>query len=287
MADTLLILGYQVLYAAGLLVLISLGLAVIFGMMKVINLAHGEFIMLGALFCAQAAGAGLPLTLAIPLAALGVGLVGILCERLIVRFLYGRMLDTLLATWGLSLLIVGAVTTLVGPEAASTPQGLGNLVVGGFAISLYSLVLVAIAAGLLAALHLLWHRTRAGLVVRIAMQNPTMAQTFGIDIARVYMLTFGLGALLAGLAGALLVPLFGFSPTMGVFYVAKAFVTVIVGGPAPLAGTLTGAGLFGAVDGTVAYLTSSVLGEIAVLLVAVVLLRLLPRGITGGRREGL
>lgn len=287
MAETLLIYGYQILFSISIFILISLGLAVIFGMMKVINLAHGEFIMLGALFCAQIAGAGLPLLLAIPLAGLGVGLVGVVCERLVIRFLYGRVLDTLLATWGLSLLIVGAVTTWLGPQTSSTPQGLGNVTLAGFSISVYSLVMVLLAFLLLAATYLLWQRTRVGLVVRTTMQSANTAQALGIDTRRVYMLTFAFGAFLAGLAGAILVPLFGASPTMGVFYIAKAFITVIAGGPLPLTGTLAASGLFGAIDGAVAYLTTSVLGEIAVLFVAILLLRLLPQGITGNLRRGV
>lgn len=287
MLEVVLIYGYQILFSISIFILISLGLAVIFGMMKVINLAHGEFIMLGALFCAQLAQGGVPLGLAIPLAGLLVGAVGVLGERLVIRFLYGRVLDTLLATWGLSLLIVGAVTTYFGPQTSSTPQNLGTLSLGSFSISVYSLVMILLAFALLIAIYALWRMTKIGLIVRTTMQNADTAQALGINTARVFTLTFGFGAFLAGLTGAIMVPLFGASPTMGVFYIAKAFITVIAGGPLPLTGTLAASSLFGAIDGAVAYLTTSVVGEITVLFVAIVLLRLLPQGITGRLKRGV
>ncbi|MCG8360960.1 MAG: branched-chain amino acid ABC transporter permease [Kiloniellales bacterium] len=282
-----LVYGYQILFAFSLFILISLGLAVIFGMMRVINLAQGEFIMLGAYGCTVITNAGSPLWLSIILSGLIVGAIGILAERTVIRFLYGRVLDTLLATWGLSLLIVGIVTTVFGPQTESVPQTLGKVTVGDFAIATYSLLMIVIAFGLLAATYALWRYTKVGLVVRGTMQNPTMARALGVNTERVYMLTFGFGAMLTGLAGAILVPLFGASPTMGVFYVAKAFITVISGGHLPLLGTLSASGLFGSIDGLVSYTTASVLGEIAVLVVAIVLLRLLPQGITGRLRQGL
>ncbi|MCG8356481.1 MAG: branched-chain amino acid ABC transporter permease [Kiloniellales bacterium] len=282
-----LVYAYQILFAFSLFILISLGLAVIFGMMRVINLAQGEFIMLGAYGCTVITNAGSPLWLSIILSGLIVGVIGIVAERTVIRFLYGRVLDTLLATWGLSLLIVGVVTTVFGPQTESVPQTLGKVTVGDFAIATYSLLMIVIAFGLLAATYALWRYTKVGLVVRGTMQNPTMARAIGVNTERVYMLTFGFGAMLTGLAGAILVPLFGASPTMGVFYVAKAFITVISGGHLPLLGTLSASGLFGSIDGLVSYTTASVLGEIAVLVVAIVLLRLLPQGITGRLRQGL
>jgi branched-chain amino acid transport system permease protein len=114
-----------------------------------------------------------------------------------------------------------------------------------------------------------------------------MAGALGVPRERIYMLTFGLGSALTGLAGAVLVPITGVAPTMGVFFVAKAFITVIAGGPLPLLGTISAASLFGAIDGIVSFLMSSVVGEISVLLVAILLLRLLPHGITGRLRQDL
>ena len=285
--QTVLIYAYQIGFSISIFVLISLGLAVIFGMMKVINLAHGEFIMLGAMGCTLISTLGVPLWLSIIGAGLVVGAIGIVAERLVIRFLYGRVLDTLLATWGLSLLIIGLVTTFLGPQTTSVPQDLGNVSVLDFTMSIYNLLMILVAAALLGGTYLLWRYTRVGLIVRTTMQNPEMARAIGLNTDRVYMLTFGYGAMLAGLAGAVIAPMFGAAPTMGVFYIAKAFITVISGGHMPLLGTLTASSLFGTIDGAVAFATASVVGEITVLVVAIVLLRLLPQGITGRFRRGL
>lgn len=285
--DTLLVYAYQVAFSFSIFILISLGLAVIFGMMKVINLAQGEFIMLGAYACVVCTAFGLPLWLAVPAAGLIVGLIGIAVERTVIRFLYGRVLDTLLATWGLSLLLVGLVTTLAGPQSQSVPADLGGVSLGGLQVPAYGLVMIGGALAMLVGTYALWRFTNLGLIVRGTMQNPEMARALGTNTSMIYMLTFGFGSALTGLAGALLVPLFGASPTMGLFYIAKAFIAVISGGPWPLLGTLSASGLYGSIDGIVSFAFSSVLGEIAVLLVAIFMLRLLPQGITGRLRKGL
>lgn len=252
--------AYLVLFAVSPLVLISLGLAVVFGLMRVINLAHGEFIMLGAYCCVFAVKAGLPLWAAFAVAALAVGLFGVIVERLIIRHLYGRLVDTLLATWGLSLFIVGAVTTLLGPQGQGIATDFGNITVGSLNLSVYNLILSAIAFGMLAATWVLARYTRFGLLVCGTMQNAAVASTMGVNPGRVYMITFGFGSALAGLAGAVLVPLIG---------------------------TATASALFGTIDGILAYVYSSVVGEVGLLIVAVIVLRLLPSGITGKLRSGL
>lgn len=278
---------YLVVYSIALLILVSLGLAVIFGMMKVINLAHGEFMMLGAYVCVLCVNAGAPLWLAFTAAAVAVGLFGVIVERAIIRFLYGRVVDTLLATWGLSLFLVGFVTTVFGPQAWSIPIQFGNVTFGGMNFSSYNFVLIAIAIGMVAATWAIARFTTVGLIVRGTMQDATIAGALGVNPGLVYMGTFGYGAALAGLAGATLVPITGASPALGASFVAKAFITVIVGGHLPLLGTAAASSLFGTFDGFVSYVWSSVVGEVSVLIVAVILLRLLPLGITGRIRSGL
>ena len=279
--------AYLVIYSVALLVLISLGLAVIFGMMKVINLAHGEFMMLGAYGCVFAGNAGAPLWAATVLSAVLVGAFGVLIERVIIRFLYGRIIDTLLATWGLSLFLVGGVTTVFGPQGRSLSTSFGNVSFGGVNLSVYNLILIGVTAAVAWLTWALARFTKLGLIVRGTMQEPDIASALGANCSLTYMATFGYGAALAGFAGAVLAPITGASPTMGVFFVAKAFITVIVGGHLPLMGTLAASGLFGMIDGIVSYRWSSVLGEVSVLVVAVVLLRMLPSGITGRFRSGL
>jgi len=279
--------AYLIGFSFSIFVLISVGLAVIFGMMRVINLAQGEFLMLGAYVCVIATTAGLSVWLGIVLAALAVGIFGVLVERLIIRHLYGRIIDTLLATWGLSLFLIGGVTILFGPQSESVGVDLGNFSIGDFTYSVYSLAMMAIAVAMLVATYVLWRFTRFGLVVRGTMQNRRMAAAMGINTDRVYMLTFGFGSALTGLAGAVLVPITGASPQLGLTYIAKAFITVIAGGPLPLLGATAASGLFGFIDGIMDYRYGPVLAQITVLLVAILLLRLLPSGITGRLRRGL
>ena len=285
--ESALVYLYQVAFAFSILVLISLGLALIFGMMKVINLAQGEFLMLGAYFCVLCSGLGLPLWIAIPIAGILVGLFGVVVERTVIQWLYGRVLDTLLATWGISLLMIGVITTVAGPQSYSVSSGMGRLEFGGFVMPGYSMVIIAGALLMLAGTFVILRFTNLGLIVRGTMQNPQMAAALGTNTSMIYMLTFGFGSALTGLAGALLVPLFGASPTMGGLYIGKAFIAVISGGPWPLIGSVSASGLYGTIDGVISYLFTPVLGEIIVLLVAIVMLRLLPSGITGRMRKGI
>jgi branched-subunit amino acid ABC-type transport system permease component len=272
----------QALAAVAALFLVSLGLAVIFGMMRVINLAHGEFLMLGGYAAILAHGAGVNVWVAMLVAApLAVALVGIVVERLVIRRLYGRMVDTMLATWGLSLVLIGGVTMLFGNTISGFSAPLGSVAIGAYRTSGYDLFLIAAALLLAAATWGVLRWTPVGLIARGTMQNPEVAASLGVAPDRVYAATFAVGAALSGLAGALIAPVSGVVPTMGAIYVAKAFITVITGGAAILTGTAAAASLLGAVSSVGTFLTTPVLGDALLLAVAIVLLRLLPRGITG------
>jgi branched-subunit amino acid ABC-type transport system permease component len=280
--DAALMTLIQVVYVIASLALFSVGLAVIFGMMRVMNLAHGEFLMLGAYAVLVPASWGVNLWICMfVIAPLFVGLIGVIIERLIVRYLYGRMMDTLLATWGLSLFIVGLMTTLFGNtmEGVSTP--LGSYRIGELSDSVYKFVVIAVAVVVLVGLYLLLKFTRFGLVARGTMENAGQASVMGVNPRRVYTITFGVGAALSGLAGAVLAPISGVLPSMGVAYIGKAFITVIGGGEAIVTGTAAAATLFGTVNQVTTYAYSAVVGEVALLLAAIVMLRILPQGITG------
>ena len=280
------IFAFQIGYSFAIFILISLGLAVIFGMMRVINLAQGEFIMLGAYVCLFATKAGIDLWLAMLLSAVAVGIFGAVVERLLIRWLYGRIIDTLLATWGLSMLLVGGVTTAFGPQGEGVESGLSAVQMGIYRISQYDLVLIAIAVALLIGVTCLWRYTRFGLIVRGTMQNAQMAGSLGVNTGLVYTATFAFGSAITGLAGAAIAPIAGIAPTMGIIYVAKAFIAVISGGHFPLMGTMTASALFGTIDGTVGFITTTVIAQITVLLSAILLLQLLPLGITGRFKKG-
>ncbi|EFH09572.1 branched-chain amino acid ABC transporter permease [Pseudoroseomonas cervicalis] len=276
------LLTFNILNSIALLLLLSLGLGVIYGMMKVINLAHGEFVMLGAYTTVVCADAGLNIWLAMLVAApLVCGLVGLVVERGLIRFLYGRMIDTMLATWGLSLAMIGLVTTIFGNTVRGVSNPLGGFTIGPYQTSLYGVFVILLAVAVCALLWLALRRLRFGLILRATMQNPDMAAALGVSPPRIYMATFAIGAALAGLAGGVLAPISGVSPGMGAAFIAKAFITVLGGGPAIITGTGLASGLFGSVSELASFQTTPVFGQVALLLVAIVMIRLLPNGITG------
>jgi branched-subunit amino acid ABC-type transport system permease component len=285
--DIYLVILLDVINGTASLFLLCLGLAIIFGMMKIINLAHGEFIMLGAYATVISTNAGVNIWIAMLLIApLFVGLVGLLIERCLIRFLYGRLVDSMLATWGLSLLIIGIVTTIFGNTIQGVPTPLGGFSIGSYRSSYYTLFLLAMALVMIAIVYGVMRHTRLGLIARATMQNPAMANTLGINPARVYMGTFAAGAAVTGLAGGLLAPVSGITPVMGGAYVAKAFITVVGGGAAMLSGTLSASTLFGSLNQIGAYFTTPVYGEVIVFTSAIVLIRLLPQGISGRFLKG-
>ncbi|WP_277976490.1 branched-chain amino acid ABC transporter permease [Pantoea endophytica] len=281
--DLFIIYAIEVLNAIAVLVIMSVGLAVVFGMMKIVNMAHGEFMMLGGYSAILATNQwGVPMWISmLVIAPFTVGVFGAVIERVIIRHLYGRMIDTMLATWGLSLALIGAATMLFGNTTLGISSPLPSVNIGNYSTSGYSLFMIVFAVGLLGALWLMLRFTTLGLCARATMQNARMAAALGSNPGKIYSLTFGLGAALSGLGGALLAPITGVIPTIGVSFIAKAFITVIGGGSAIIAGTLSASTLFGTISQLVTYFSTPVFGAVALLLSAIVLLRLLPQGITG------
>jgi urea transport system permease protein len=272
----------EIIYMIAFLALTSAGLAVVLGMIRVINLAHGEFVMIGGYTTIACAKAGINIYFAmLVVSPLVVGILGLLVERLVVRQLYGRMIDTMLATWGLSLLMVGIVTFIFGNTAVSVPAPIPGYELGEFQMGGYNLFIIGIATLLIICMWLVMRFTRLGLVARGAMQSADVASSLGYDPKRVYMWTFAVGAALSGLAGGVLAPLTGLLPSSGGAYIAKAFITVITGGAAVITGTLSSSVIFGTINQIVSFGSTPVIGEIAMLAFAVVLLRLMPQGITG------
>jgi branched-chain amino acid transport system permease protein len=280
--DLVALLAIQVLYAIASLALMSVGLAIIFGMMKVINLAHGEFLMLGGYAAIEANRLGLSIWIAMLIVApIVVGAIGIIIERTIIRWLYGRMIDTMLATWGLSLFLVGLTTAVFGNTTVGLSAPLGSFEIGQYRTSAYTLFVIGVAVVVLGGVLAVLRFTKLGLIARGTMQNANMAAALGVNPSRVYSITFGVGAALTGLAGAVVAPVSGIFPTIGAAYVAKCFITVIGGGASIVMGTTAASMLFGAVNQIATYVTTPVFGEVALLAAAIVLIRALPQGITG------
>jgi branched-subunit amino acid ABC-type transport system permease component len=271
----------QTMGAIATIAIFSVGLAVIFGMMRVINLAHGEFIMLGGYVAVIATRHGLNLWLSILVVSpLVVGVFGLVVERLLIRRLYGRIVDTLLATWGLSLFLIGLVTLVFGNTMVGLPTPLGGVQVGAYRVGAYNLFLIPVAIALFALIYFVLTATRFGLIMRATMQNAEMTAALGINPRKLYSVTFGIGAALAGLAGGLMAPTTGVIPTMGGAFIAKAFITVICGGPAIIAGSAVSASVFGIINQFVSYISTPVFGEVALLIAAIVLLGIMPGGIS-------
>ena len=278
--------GFSLITTVSVLLLVSLGLAVVFGLRRVINLAHGELIMFGAFATLTATRAGIGLWVSMLIAVVVTAAFGLVVERLLIRHLYDRPADTMLATWGLSLILVQVAANAYGSVTEGIPTPLGSFSVGEFSMSEYNLVLIGVAWTLAAVTWAVMRRTRYGLLTRSAAQNPDMAAGLGVNTRRVAMWTFAYGAALAGAAGAVLAPVVGVIPTMGQLYVARSFMAVIVGGPAFLAGTVASSGVLGTVENLMSRSYTPVIGQAMLLVAAIVVLRFLPQGLTGWRRRG-
>ncbi|ORE95169.1 branched-chain amino acid ABC transporter permease [Aurantimonas sp. 22II-16-19i] len=272
---------YQTGDAFAFLVLSACGLAVIFGMMGIINLAHGEFILCGAYVTTSAVQMGLPLPLAIFAGALVAGLVGMLLERTIIRHLYSRPLDSIVVTWGISMIATQGTLILLGSTMPSTGTPFGSFTVGDYGYSVYRLVLMLAAVATLAVLWLIFTRTRFGILARATIQVPHIAEALGVNTALIYSLTFGLGAALAGLCGGLYAPTMTLVPTMGAAFVVEAFVTVVVGGADIFLGTAPAAAILAVVKAGLTSWQGQLAGQIGLLVAVIVVIRILPRGLTG------
>jgi branched-subunit amino acid ABC-type transport system permease component len=280
--DFAILVAIEFISAIATLALISLGLAIIFGMMRIINLAHGEFMVMGSYSATVAVHHGINIWIAILLIPpLVVGLIGLVIERLIIRHLYGRIVETMLATWGLSLFIVGLLTMIFGDTTEGVPTPVSGIPIGAYQTSGYGLLVIALTAVALGVVYVVLKASRIGLLARATMQNADMAASLGTDTSKVYAVTFAFGAALAGFAGGVLAPISGVFPSIGGSYLGRAFITVIGGGASPLVGTASASTLFGTINQIATFITNPVYGEVALLLTAIVLIRAMPQGITG------
>src|SRR5262245_22287985 len=273
------------------LLLAAIGLAITFGVMGVINMAHGEMVMLGAyttyvvqevIRARNPALFDYSLAIAIPLAFLVAGLVGILVERGIIRFLYGRSLETLLATWGLSLILQQAVRTGFGPtnKDVGNPSWMsGSFELGHITITYNRLWIIVFTLLIFVGLLGLLRFTRFGLEMRAVTQNRAMAASMGIRTARIDALTFGLGSGIAGLAGVALSQIDNVSPNLGQGYIIDSFMVVVFGGVGNLWGTLVGAFTLGIANKFLEPYAGAVLGKIAILVLIILFIQKRPRGL--------
>ncbi|NVO06758.1 MAG: urea ABC transporter permease subunit UrtB [Rhodoferax sp.] len=275
-----------------ILLLVALGLAITYGLMGVINMAHGELMMIGAyatyvvqgVFQKYFPGAfDWYLLASVPVAFIASALVGAALERSVIRFLYGRPLETLLATWGISLVLMQAVRTIfgaqnVGVENPSWMSG-GVQLMGNLSLPFNRLVIVGFALFVLAAVSFLIGKTRLGLFVRGVTQNRPIASCMGVNTARIDTYAFALGSGIAGLAGCALSQVGNVGPDLGQGYIVDAFMVVVLGGVGQLAGTVYAALGLGILNKFLEGWTGAVLAKIAVLIFIIVFIQKRPQGI--------
>lgn len=273
------------------LLLAAIGLAITFGVMGVINMAHGEMVMIGAYttFVVQEvirtrypALFDYSLLIAVPLAFLVAGAIGVLIERSIIRFLYGRPLETLLATWGLSLVLQQAVRTVFGPtnrEVGNPSWMSGAFELGQITITYNRLWILLFTLAVFVVLLAMLRYTALGLEMRAVTQNRRMAASMGIATSRVDALTFGLGSGIAGIAGVALSQIDNVSPNLGQSYIIDSFMVVVFGGVGNLWGTLVGAFTLGIANKFLEPVAGAVLGKIAILVLIILFIQKRPRGL--------
>ena len=265
-------------------VLLAIGLSLIFGLLTVVNFAHGSLYMLGAYFGVFVYGVTRNFWLSLIVAPLMVGTVGLLIERFLIRRLYGRSPDDpLLLTFGLSLIIVEAVRIIWGKIGLTIdpPRALGAAVNLGFMnFPAYRLFVIAVTVAVLVAIWLFLERTNVGLIIRAGSRDPLMVRALGIDLSRIWLLVFGIGTGLAGLAGILAGPMRGVYAEMGVTMVIESFVVIVVGGMGSLVGAVVAGLLMGQVVGLTTYFAPA-LAEIMVFVAMAVVLLVRPSGLFG------
>lgn len=277
---------------SSIILLTALGLAITFGLMRVINMAHGEFLMIGAYMTyvvQEVFKAYVPASLfslyyivAIPVAFAVTFLLGCILERLVISRLYGREIDSLLATWGISLILQQAARSIFGTQGVNVtaPSYLsGGLTIGGCTFSfnrLFIILLVMVSLGLV---WLLMYKSVFGKQMNAVMQNRPMAQCMGIDSKKIDCITFGLGSALAGVAGCSLALLGSVDSTIGQSYIVQCFITVVLGGVGNLLGSVIGSGIVGGSTIVVQHFTSSMIANAVVLLIIIVFLQRKPQGL--------
>lgn len=274
----------NIAYELATLALTTLGLAVVFGLLGVMNMAHGEFVMLGAYSVVTVQNMGLPILAAVPLAMAVCAGLGYVVERWLIRPLYQRPFDTLLATWALAMLMRKMVEAVFGKgyrnveSELSAPMSLGALQYPG-----YRLGLIAFSVVVIVLLFIWYRRSAVGLRVRAMVGNPVLAQALGIDTKRLASQAFVIGVVMAGLSGVLLAPLIRIEPNIGIDYLLDAFFVLVVGGLGTLGGLVGGVGVIGGTQSVMSSVSGQTSGYAVVLVLSMLFLWLRPNGLFARR----
>ena len=264
------------------LLLVTMGLVIIFGLMNVINMAHGEFFLIGAYIVVTMQQVGQSFWLALIIAPMVLAVIGIIVEELVIRHVYHRFIDTILATWGISLILKQAVIIIFGPTSQSVVNPIpGTVDLVGVTYPAYRLAIMGISVLLATGTLLFIYRTNIGLAVRGVIANRMMTSSLGINTRQMDRATFAFGAALAGFAGAVMAPIMSVDPQMGVGFLVPAFLSILVGGTTSLLGALLGSGIIGTANTVMSSLWTQVAAQITVFSLAILLIRIFPQGLTG------
>jgi len=263
------------------LALAAFGLAIIYGLIGVINMGHGAMLTLGAYLTWAATTAGVPFILAVILAALGVAIVGLLFEHIIIRHFYDKPFDTLLLTWAFFLIMTEVIKIVFGTDFRNVSNPLpGAIDLGTIKIPAYRGAIAIFSLLLIGATAFVFYKTNLGIKIRALIQNREVASLLGLNVSRTYKFVFGIGSGVAGLAGGLISPMLSVDPYIGNVYLVRSFFVVIVGGVGQLlGGTLIGSFFIGGAETIFALFSKQVFAQSIVFLLAIVILRYRPAGI--------
>lgn len=282
--DSAFIAAFEILSFGAIIVLVTLGLGIIASMMGIFNFAQGEFVLLGAYITYLAATAGLPVWVGMLAAPFIVGLFGFVLERLIIRRFYLAPIVAMLGTYAIGLIIREAVRGLIGGRYLSVSEPLGgSLDIGDIHVSMWRFVIIVITVLVMVASYLLLAKTTFGLKIRATLENPGLARASGINTSAIYGSTFAFGAALAGLAGALVVPVFTLFADLGIRFLIQGFVGVMVGGIGSFAGPVAGAGIIGILSAALPWVIAPVVADVLVFVLAIVFIKFRPQGLLSGK----
>jgi branched-chain amino acid transport system permease protein len=277
---------FDVLAYSAIFVLVVLGLGVIASMMGIFNFAHGEFVLLGAYTVYLVTEQGLPVWVGMLAAPFAVALVGLVLERAVIRRFYAAPIVAMLGTYAIALALREGVRMLLGGQFFNVVAPLvGSFSMGEVSISKWRTAVILITVLVMVACWLLLTRTRFGLQVRASLENPALARASGISTGRVYSATFAFGAALAGLAGGLMVPIYALNAEMGVPFLIKSFLAVMLGGMGSFEGSIVGAAFVGATSAALPWAIKPVVADMLVFLIAVAIVKFRPEGLLSTWRK--
>jgi urea transport system permease protein len=276
--------AFEILSFGAIIVMVVLGLGIIASMMGIFNFAQGEFVLLGAYVTYLAYSRGLPIWMGMAAAPFLVGVLGFLLEALIIRRFYEAPIVAMLGTYALGLIIRESVRGLIGGFYLTVPEPIGGSIdIGNMHLSAWRFTIIVVTLLVMGACYLVLARTSFGLRVRATLENPALARASGISTPLIYGATFAMGAALAGLAGALIVPVFSLFADLGIRFLIQGFVAVMVGGVGSFIGPVAGAGVIGTLSAALPWIMSPVVADVLVFILAIAFIKIRPQGLVAGR----